>query len=199
MGQRLVMVLEQDNKEVAAIYYHWSAYTYSALDKTKKIIDCIYNGKHETMDQLLLRVIRYLEANGGGVVGNEDEFSYVQSLYPYETFKRDGVSRNDGIIALSPHGIKESKDWSEGDVYINFDTDQVDFCVYSGYEDIKEYIEERKSWDDDFTEEDLKDMPRYDICLGYFDVTDIDDVLYCIGSTNAHVIQCGNEICELIE
>lgn len=199
MGQRLVITLEQNDKAVAAIYYHWSAYTYSALLETRKIIDCIYNSEDETLDRTLLRLIHHLEANGGGIRGTDEEFAYIKSLYPGEEFKTDGYSRNDGIIALSQDGMTTMRGWSEGDVYINLDTDQVDFCVYSGYESLEEYIEERKEWDDEFDEKEFENVPQFDISLGYFDVGEIDDVMNVIEHTNAHVIQCNGEVCELIE
>lgn len=199
MGQRLVITLEQNDKAVAAIYYHWSAYTYSALQETKDVINCIYNGERETIDKTLLRIIRHLEASGGGIRGVDDEFKYIKSLYPGEEFKTDGYSRNNGIIALSSKGIADLRSWSEGDVYINLDTDQVDFCVYSGYEDIAEYLEERREWDDELDEDEFKNIPVYNICLGYFGTDEIDDVLSVVGNTNSHIIQCKSEFCELIE
>ena len=199
MGQRLVITLEQNEKTVAAIYYHWSAYTYSALQETRDIINCLYSGEQETTSELLLRLIHHLEENGGGIRGTSEEFEYIKSLYPNEEFKTDGYSRNNGLIALSSKGIADLRSWSEGDVYINLDTDEVDFCVYSGYDNLEEYLEERKEWDDDFDEEEFEDVPKYNICLGYFGVDEIDDVLNVIGSTNAHVIQCNSEVCELIE
>ena len=48
MGQRLVVTIEKGDRNLCKIYYHWSAYTYSALLETKKIINCIYNHKDET-------------------------------------------------------------------------------------------------------------------------------------------------------
>lgn len=199
MGQRLVVTIEQDKKAIAAIYYHWSAYTYSALYETQKVVDCIYSHKDETESELLLRLIRFCESNGGGIRGVDDEFEYVHKLYPNETFKTDDYSRNNGLIALSKHGMNDLQGWSEGDVYINLDTDQIDFCVYSGYEDIKEYVEERKSWDDDFDENEMKNIPTFDFNLGYFDVSDIDAIIASLDENDAHIIKCNGEICEMIE
>lgn len=199
MGQRLVVSIEKGDKKICNIYYHWSAYTCSALYETKKIIDCIYNHKDETEKELLLRLIRFCEKNGGGIRGTAEEFEYIQGLYPNEVFVTENYSRDDGLIALSKKGMADLQSWSEGDVYINLDTDQVDFCVYSGYEYLEEYIEDRKSWDDDFDETELDDMPEFDFCLGYFDVGDIDRIADAIYNTNAHVIKCDGEICELIE
>lgn len=201
MGQRLVCTIQKDKKAICNIYYHWSAYTCSALFETKKIINCIYNHKDETTEDLLLRLIHFCEESGGGVSEgyDSDEWKYIQKLYPNEKFKADNIDRNYGLISLSEKGIAELQSWSEGDVYINLDTDQVDFQVYCGYEYLEEYIEERKSWDEDFDEKEMDNMPEFDFCLGYFDVNDIDRIADAIYNTNAHIIKCDGEICELIE
>ena len=128
MGQRLVVTIEKGERELAKIYYHWSAYTYDALYETKKVIDCIYNHNDETERELLLRLIRFCENNGGGIRGSKEELAYVQHLYFNETFKTEDYSRNNGLIALSKSGMADLQSWSEGDVYINLDTDQVDFA-----------------------------------------------------------------------
>ena len=201
MGQRLVVTIENNEKTLCNIYYHWGAYTYSALVHTKEIIDCIYNHKHETENELLLRLIRHCENNGGGINCNEEynEHEHIQKLYPNETFMADDYSRNNGLIAISEKGIAGQQSWSEGDVYINIDTDQVDFCVYSGYEYLEEYINERKSWDDEFDEKKMGNIPKFDFSLGYFDVNDIDAIIASLDENDAHVVICDSEVCELIE
>ena len=198
MGQRLICTINKGERELAKIYFHWSAYTYSALYETKKVIDCIYNHKDETEEELLLRLIRFCENNGGGIRGTKEEFEYIQKLYPNEMFKTDDYSRNNGIIALSESGMNDLQGWSEGDVYIDLDTDQVDFCVYYGYEYLEEYIEERKSWDEDFDETKLN-IPEFDFNLGYFNANDIDTIIAGLDTNDAHIIKCNGEICEIIE
>lgn len=200
MGQRLVCTIETNEKKLCNIYFHWSAYTYSALLETKKIINCIYNHKDETEKKLLLRLIRFCEENGGGIRGTKDEFEYIQNLYPNEIFKTDNYSRNEGLIALSEKGIADLQSWSEGDVYINIDTDKVEFCVYAGFENLDEYIRERESWDDEFDKTELNNIPTFDFNLGYFNVSDIDAIIASLDSIggNEYVIKCDSEICELI-
>lgn len=39
MGQRLVITVHAFDEDIAKIYYHWSAYTTSAFQETKDIID----------------------------------------------------------------------------------------------------------------------------------------------------------------
>lgn len=199
MGQSLTIVITTDKEEWCAIYYHWSGYTGSALERTKEIINCIYNGQHETKEEILLRLVHFIEDNGGCIRGTMGEHSYIQELYPNEIFKEEG-NRSDGIITLSQDGIRALKSWAISEVYIQVDDDMVDFCAYSGYENLKEYLEERKSWDDEFDEEQFKNIPKLDCCLGYFSIDEIDDVIEQINSVgNEYIIQCGDEICELID
>ena len=199
MGQRLVVTIQNEGRDIAAIYYHWSAYTHSALYRTKDIINCIYNNLDETEYQMLLNLIKFVEEEGGCIRGTAEEHNYVQSLYPNETFKDEG-SRNNGLIALSEDGIRDLQGWSEGDVYIQLDNDMVDFCVYSGYESLEEYLSEREEWDDEFDRTQFNNIPKLDCCLGYFDVGEIDDVIDQLDSIgNEYLVQCGDEICELIE
>lgn len=198
MGQRLVVTIEKNEKEIAKIYYHWSAYTVSALYATKKIIDCIYNHTEETEKEMLLRLIRFCEENGGCVDMDDDEkeLTYIQSLYPNETFKKTG-SRSNGLIALSEMGMADMQRYSEGDVYINLDDETVDFCVYSGYDNLEEYIEERQSWDDEFEGITLEEIPKIDCSLGLFDIEDIGAIIAALDN-EPFVVNCNGEICELI-
>ena len=199
MGQRLVVTIQTNKEDWCAIYYHWSGYTKAALEETKNIINCIYNGKHETKDEILLRLIRFIESNGGCIRGTRDEHDYIQSLYPNEKFNEEG-NRSDGIIALSEASIRALHSWAEEEVFINIDTDEVDFCAYSGYENLEEYLDNRRTWDDEFDKEEFKNIPKLDCCLGYFGIDEIDDVITKIDSVgNEYIIQCGDEICELID
>lgn len=199
MGQRLVVTIESMGKPIAAIYYHWSAYTRSALEETRDIINCIYDSEYITEKELQHRLIRFCEANGGGIRGDNAEVLYVENMFPNEEFKKDGYSRNNGLIAISHNGIADLRGWSEGDVFIDIDDGKVCFCVYSGYESIDEYVEDRKSWDDDFDENDLDNIPKFNFDLGTFDINDIDGIISDLNSTNEYIVMCNGEVCEFIE
>lgn len=201
MGQRLVVTIERKEQPIARLYFHWSAYTGDALYVTRDIVHCIYNHKNETDREMLLRLIRFCEERGGCIDGGTDgeEAQYIRRLYPNEIFKETG-SRSDGLIALSADGMADMQKWSEGDVYINLDEDTVDFCVYSGYDTLEEYIEERTSWDDDFEEMTIEEIPDLEYPIGFFDIKDIDALIEKFESIedNQNVIRCGSEIVELI-
>ena len=201
MGQRLVVTIERNKKSIAKLYYHWSGYTLDALYNTRDIVQCIYNHKDETDKEMLLRLIRFCENNGGGIDGGNgsDAWKYITAMFPNETFKSEGISRDNGLIALNEEYMLAMQRMSEGDVYINLDTDQVDFCVYCGYETLEEYIADRKSWDDDFDEKELDNIPVFDFCLGCFDVNEVIGMIAKLEAADFdNIIQCDGEICELI-
>ena len=180
MGQRLVISVETMGEPIAKLYYHWSAYTASALHETKKVVKCIYNHQDETIKDLQLRLIRFCETNGGCIRGNGAEIEYIQKMFPNETFISDG-SRNCGLIAISEKGMEELQEWSEGDVIIDIDNDLINFYVYWGHESLEDYIESRIEWDDDFEGITLEDIPNigYDLdCIEVSDIVNVAEVVY---------------------
>lgn len=199
MGQRLVVSVEHFGQCLAKIYFHWSAYTVSALYETQKIVGCIYDHNDETEKQLQLRLIRFCEENGGGIRGDDAEFEYIQNMYPNLDFKKDGYSRNCGLIALSESGMEDLQSWSEGDVTINIDEDLINFGVCGWYESFEEYNEERKEWDDEFDGLTLEEIPDIGCDLGYINVGELYNVVAALDSVNSHVVRHGSEIFELIE
>lgn len=197
MGQRLVISVKHLGEDVCKIYYHWSAYTMSSLYETRDVINCIYNHEDETKEELQLRLIRFCEENGGGISGNYNEFEYIQAKFPNETFKTDNYSRSNGLIALSEKGMQEMADWSEGDVGINIDEDMVSFEVYSYYESLDEYNEERSEWDEDYTPLEYDHVVDIGFDLGSFGTEDIDSVINTMMNAPG-ICRNGNEIFELI-
>jgi hypothetical protein len=198
MGQRLVISVDVMGETIAKLYYHWSAYTESALYETQKVVDCIYNHEDESVKELQLRLIRFCEANGGGIDGNADEFKYIQNMFPNEKFIEDGYSRTRGLIALSEKGMDDMQGWSEGDVIIDLDEDLINFGVYAGGYSLEEYIENRKEWDDEFEGITLEEIPNIEYDLGWINVEDLDDVAAAIEEARSDVVRYDNEIYELI-
>lgn len=201
MGQRLVVSIQNNGKELATVYYHWSAYTVSALWEVSKLARCIFNHEDETEEELKLRLIRFCYENGGGINGNEEEFQYIESLYPGEVFKRDGYSRSDGLIDLSEKGREEAHGWSEGDVEIYIDEERINNGVFGWWANYEEYYEEVKSWGKNY-EDDLvafKDIPDIGYDLGDIAIEDIDNVITVLETAGEHIVRYGSEIYELVE
>lgn len=201
MGQRLVVSIQNNGKELATVYYHWSAYTVSALWEVGKLVKRIFNHQDETEEELKLRLIRFCYENGGGINGNDAEFEYIQKLYPGEVFKRDGYSRNNGLIDLSENGRRESHGWSEGDVEIYIDEERINNGVFGWFQDYATYCEEVKSWGEDYEDEIMKfeDIPDIGYDLGDIAIEDIDNVIAALEDVKEHFVRYGNEIYELTE
>lgn len=201
MGQRLVVSVQNNGKELATVYYHWSAYTVSALWEVSKLARCIFNHEDETEEELKLRLIRFCYENGGGINGNEEEFKYIESLYPGEVFKRDGYSRNDGLIDLSKKGREETHGWSEGDIEIYIDEEKINNNVFGWWSNYEEYYEEVKSWGEDYIDDIVafEDIPEIGYDLGNIAIEDIDNVITALETAGEHIVRYGNEIYELVE
>ena len=199
MGQRLVVTIQKNNQDIAKIYYHWSAYSISALEETREIINVLYDDDNEEKD-LRLRLIRFCENSGGGIDGgeNSDEWNYITSLYPNKKFKTENINRNYGLIALSEKGMDDIQGWSEGNIYIDLDENRVENSVYCYYDDINYYNEEHSEWDEDFTGESLESIPEITGDLGSFHIDDIDIMIDQLKSLDGYVCRCNGEIYELI-
>ena len=199
MGQRLVVTIKNNEKDLAKIYYHWSAYTVSALLEAKKLVDCIYNHNNETEKELQLRLIRFCEANGGGIDSKPEEFEYIQKMFPDETFKTEGYSRNQGLIALSEDGMDDMQSWSEGDLDIIIDEDVIINSVFWGGYDFEEYKELAMENDEDFNPNTtIFDIPDIGYDLSEIDIEDLDNVINALCVNREFVVRYGNEIFELI-
>lgn len=138
MGQRLVITAVKNHTPIFNIYYHWSAYTTSALAETNALLNWLLCP--ENCNDLVLSAIDYCERCGGGLITGD--LSMAQSLYPSRTFKEDGISRNEGLIAISAEEMNDTLKWAEGSVQLDFDNDTVDFDVFFGYTSLNELNDE---------------------------------------------------------
>lgn len=120
MGQRLVVHVVSNHQDIAAIYYHWSAYTEDTLEEIKTLIDKFneYGFDFSTMskEEAQLAVIKTLEAIGGGVV--RADLPVVKLLFPMESFK-DSPSRNAGLAAISDEAMADMNQFAEGRAMID--------------------------------------------------------------------------------
>lgn len=131
MGQRLNIEIMHGDEVLANAYYHWSAYTPSALRLTKGIlmaVDTIQCG------DVFEQAVRLLEATGAGV--NTIERNRINQCTGRiaELAYQDCVDRNEGLLAVTEQGIEETRCWEEGRVTIHLDTRTVDFSVFWDYD-----------------------------------------------------------------
>ena len=140
MGQRLNIEIKKKGNVLANSYYHWSAYTSTAASLTVKV--CKYLLDHSNISDSRLLAIRALESTGAGLT--DEELAYVKNFRKYvKTEFQACKDRNEGLIAISPKGTKETQDWSEGDVIIDIDDalhPLISFHVVYFYDQPDDYI-----------------------------------------------------------
>lgn len=167
MGQRLNIEIVNGETSLANCYYHWSAYTGSALGLTRQIIDAYYDS--EAIVGLKMAV-DLLEATGGGV--NEAEKEEIQKQadkFGHLKFK-DCVNRNEGLLSVTENGKEETRKWEEGRVTIDLGSETFCFDVLF-YETIEDYAEYH---DESFNEDAFEKLPEcpFDLCRVPFDKVD---------------------------
>lgn len=164
MGQRLNVEIHDGNysnpkvsgRVVANAYYHWSGYSESAVEILKEAIKALKNVKEEDP---LLRAIKVLEATGASLT--KEELERGKDILNGYTSTSDVVSRNDGLIAVTAEGIKETRTWEEGRVEIHLNPykseDYIKFEVF-WKQDEAEYQREYKEYGDEIEEAETVDF-----------------------------------------
>ena len=118
MGQRLNMEIYHKGECIANAYYHWSAYTCSALTTIK---DALYKyeerkkeatNKDGDIDYTLL-AIRMLEDTGSGF--NKESIKFAKEMYPDLIFNMS-KNRNEGITSIDEKNMDETRNYEEGRV-----------------------------------------------------------------------------------
>lgn len=125
MGQRLIIKNNFNGTTRSAIYYHWSAYTFEAIEIIKQLVsDVFWSIKVQpselpdlTLEQHL--DIACLKAVSGIPTHSQSSIDYINSLLP-KPYDNSNVHRNDGLIAFDEVGQKYLIDWGEGFVTINW-------------------------------------------------------------------------------
>ena len=139
-----------------------------------------------------LRLIRYVESNGGCIQGGSEseEFEAISKMYPGQKFSGDG-SRNYGLIALTKKGMTSLQDWSEGDTAIDLDNEMVINDVFCGYS-FEDYIDYYGD------ENNFNNIPECDINIEEIKFKDIDDVICKLSEMNSYEFKKDGWIYQLI-
>jgi hypothetical protein len=199
MGQRLtIQIFENKNSEqsIATLYYHWSAYTESALEELKTF----YNNyrhyfkiqqieqkllqlhptpfeavkQYNELDNIVTSIYQAVIETGGGYASNADEAENAINLYSaLKTHynPNHSVNRNNGIVAFTEEQQNELYDWSEGNIRLYLDEEEFEFDVYTSYEveDDREYYEHRiKEWFNTEDAESITTEQIIDYCANNF-------------------------------
>ena len=164
MGQRLVITIKNEKKNLAKAYYHWSGYTSSGLQISNIAIQhhvyaigqavefctlqaIIKNTMKTTSEPLtqsldLLTACSMLFRTRAGLSNEYDkatstnpEIDAFVEAYPGVNYTI-GVNRNDGIIGITKEGMTHLQEWSEADVIINIHSKTVNVSgLFFDYDD----------------------------------------------------------------
>lgn len=207
MGQRLTIRIYQNKeqeKSIATLYYHWSAYTESALEELKTF----YNNyrhyfkiqqieqkllqlhptpfeavkQYNELDNIVTSIYQAVIETGGGYASDADEAENAINLYSaLKTHynPNHSVHRNNGIVAFTEEQQNELYDWSEGDIKLYLDEQEFQFNVYCSYiinDDRDDYEHLIEKW---FNTEDIDDITNEQI-INYCtnNLPKIDDLQY---------------------
>lgn len=142
MGQRLCINIYYNTEMLANAYYHWSAYTQTAIDLTIDVLKALNRNGYKK-DSVLGAVLA-LEATGAGLPPNSE--SYRMMKRKYDNFSPSiYADRNNGIIATTYEEMIDMQSTSEYEVFIYLSSnncsvkDYVDFRVVNEYGDIEDY------------------------------------------------------------
>lgn len=155
MGQRLNIEFYVKNKAIVNCYYHWSGFTDSAMEETRKLIYHLqdYDFSNMPEDEVKFIVIRALEDFGARLT--EVDIEEARKLYPERKFSNDDMNRNEGLIGITKHSMDITRNWEEARVNIfltrrRFKIEGIFY--YSDEKEIKDFY--------DHTEEEVKTLKQ---------------------------------------
>ena len=125
MGQRLIIKNNFNGTTRSAIYYHWSAYTFEAIEEIKNLVSKVFRSMKIQLSELPnLSTEQHLDiaclnAVSGVPERSQPSIDYINSLLS-EPYDNSNVHRNDGLIAFDEVGQKSLIDGGEGFVTINW-------------------------------------------------------------------------------
>ena len=128
MGQRLVILNTIDGEDVNVLYYHWGAYTDSALSIVGMLRDSIveeFNKLPKDMDRKTRFNIACMRSASGVSSNHNESYEYI-SKYLTKSEIEDKLrgSRNEGLIAFTEADRDDLLGWSEGTVPIEWKFDE---------------------------------------------------------------------------
>ena len=140
MGQRLNIEIMDNGRPLANAYYHWSAYTETAIGLTKKILDnynCdndkdFYTSKFEDVG-LETYAVHLLMTTGARLPALELQLKGLRADVALVLGAE--ANRDDGLIALSVKEMNITREWAEGTVVIDIGKEIIDFGVFTSYYD----------------------------------------------------------------
>ena len=151
MGQRLNIEIHNNGELLANCYYHWAAYTDSALELATDALDAYCGELCEKLKNPKQKAIVMLYATGASMQDKNELLlakNIMKGVDNWEFPDKFEPDRNDGLINVTKEGMQETRDWEEGRVIIDIGQEVIDFNVmfYCDEDELEE--EEIKSIED---------------------------------------------------
>lgn len=212
MGQKLVISVYENldvdtypDNPIAKIYYHWSAYTVSAFEEAKRLLDTYYFDEDiSKISDIRVRLLRSVEKHGGGITGGleGDEIKRIkkaeQLCVPISLANCEckNISRSNGLIAFTEAGMEDMQEYSEGDLDLILGSDIDDATVinyvYSHYDN----FDEVKEFNDDLEETEVHEIP-FGLDKG-FSYSELEDVISFLNNSNGYIFKRRGDYFEII-
>lgn len=132
MGERLLVRIFKNDKRIANIYYHWSGYSISSIEETKRIIE--YVKEKENSSEIIEALVLCVNSNRSEFFGRVNigtllpkDISYYNKIYKKKYRLPKNASRNNGLLAITEEGMNDLETWYETLVDVYLDTNEIDF------------------------------------------------------------------------
>lgn len=162
MGQRLIVEFKYQDKTIAGLYQHWSAYTLDAFNTLECLMGVGYREKPKNEKQALLQALEMIsniegvawdgydlteknsddEGNGWVYIrknftGNDDESKDIREISKSFCFAGD---RSTGL-AIVGKTAEDCLSLGEYSIAIRLDEQVIEFDVYNRYDNMVEYVD----------------------------------------------------------
>lgn len=127
MGQRLNIEFYVDGKCLVNCYYHWSAYTETALDMTKEILQLMNIKPFQKLNDIKLNkmyFVNLLRFTGSCLVIQNTDDMFTENHIDYGTY------RDFGLIGVTEKDMQRTRAWQEGIVIFDMDNKTINFGVF---------------------------------------------------------------------
>lgn len=193
MGQRLNIEVMSHGKVIANSYYHWSAYSNSAVALAREALSAAL--EVDDRKQPLTTAIICLEYTGAGF--NEEAIAEAKESLGLDLSRFARCrNRNEGILEVSEKGMEDNRRWEEGRVTIDLDSQTVDFSICCSYhpDDFLRYRIDDVGDEEDEAESMLDAMPRYYFNFSALTIDDLTELQCVIEDHPAGILNYGEVV-----
>lgn len=173
MGQRLVIEVVKNGRSAGTFYYHWSAYTLSALEEAKSLIEALDEADTKTFPSTQRALIEIARTKKSGLWSEAEAMWISQHFGGTDTnMERD---RNEGVLALSKAGQENMRAWAEGSITLDLDHRTVSNDVFDGAYDLDDLNESLEEFG--FEKRSEEDIPGISIDIASFDFGEVGKLM----------------------